>query len=332
LDDAVSGARKSILGIAAVIVVIVLPGLLLVVAGRDDIASVSALAAVAGVMPALMVNGRVAVGTAVGVGLASALAVPVAHNPWGAALLMALAAGATGLTARIGASRAVVMAPISLAFLIAEPPIAASGDPVPGLLVGAVALVSALWGALAVAVLRKGHSALPPSHSSRIRTVAFALVLAVSVGGATWLLVDLDLGHGGAWFVMTLLIVLQPYLKDAWSRTLQRAAGTVVGFVIAMVIYALLDLPVVMYVLAAAFMTLAMVALVVQHRPYWQYVALLTPAVVLLEGSSGSVMDTALQRVGFTLLAAAIAVVIEVVLGAVLRGLAERRSTRRASA
>ena len=106
----------------------------------------------------------------------------------------------------------------------------------------------------------------------------------------------------------------------------ERASGTVIGFGIAIVLYAILDLPAVLYVCAAVLMVLALVALQVQHRPYWQYVALLTPAVVLLEGGSGSVVDTALARLGFTLLGAALAVAIELALAPLARSLARRYS------
>lgn len=315
------------MGLVAVVLVITLPGLVLTIAGRDDLAGMTAMAAVAGVLPALLVGTRIAVGTAVGLGVAAAAAVAVSDQPWLAALLMALAAGAVGLSSRVGAQRALVTAPITLAFLLAEPPRDVAGDMVPSLVVGATMLAAALWAALVGSfMMRKRHR--PASQPlSWYRAGAYAGVLAVAVGGASWLLVDLELGHGGAWFVMTLLIVLQPYLKDSWEKTIQRASGTVIGFVIALVLYALLDIPAVLYVIASVLMLLALVALVVKHRPYWQFVALLTPAIVLLEGGSGSVVDTAIARLGFTLLGVGVAVAIELAAVPILRSVARRHPT-----
>ena len=311
-------------GLVAVTVAVTLPGLLLTIAGRDDLAGMTAMAAVAGVLSALVVGPRMAVAAAVGLGVAATAAVAVTDQPWLAALLMATAAGAVGLSSRVNAQRVLATAPITLAFLLADPPRDAAGEPVGALVVGVAMLGSALWAALVVSVVMRTHHRPATQVLSWYRAGAYAAVLAVAVGGASWVLVDLQLGHGGAWFVMTLLIVLQPYLKDSWEKTLQRASGTLIGFVIALVLYAILDIPAVLYVMASILMLLALVALVVKQRPYWQFVALLTPAVVLLEGGSGSVVDTAVQRLGFTLLGVAVAVAIELAAVPILRSVARR--------
>lgn len=321
-----SAARSTVLGLVAVTVVVTVPGLALVVAGRSDVASVTALAAIAGLIPALTAGPRVAVGTAAAVGIGSAVAVAATDQPWLAALLMAAAGGAVGLSARLGAQRFVTMGPISLVFLIAEPPMSAAGAPVPPTVVGAVALGSALWAALAGSVLMRSRKRPDLQQLSWFRSGGYAVVLALAVGAASWVMVDRQLGHGGAWFVMTLIIVLQPYLQDAWRKTLERALGTVIGFAIALLAYTIIDAPAVLYVLSAVFTVLALVAMMVKHRPYWQFVALLTPAIVLLEGESGSVVDTAIARLGFTLLGAAVAVAIELALAPPSRALARRYS------
>ena len=317
-------------GLVAVTVAVTLPGLVLTIAGRDDLAGMTAMAAVAGVLPALLVGPRMAVAAAVGLGVAATAAVAVTDRPWLAALLMAAAAGAVGLSSRVNAQRVLATAPVTLAFLIADPPRDAAGVPVGPIVVGAAMLASALWAALVVSVVMRTHHRPETQTLSWYRAGAYAVVLAVAVGAASWVLVDRQLGHGGAWFVMTLLIVLQPYLKDSWDKTLQRAAGTFIGFVIALVLYAILDIPAVLYVMASILMLLALVALVVKHRPYWQFVALLTPAVVLLEGGSGSVVDTALERLGFTLLGVGVAVAIELAAVPILRTVARRHPSDRA--
>ena len=92
-----------------------------------------------------------------------------------------------------------------------------------------------------------------------------------------------------------------------------------------MILYAVLqDVPVALYVAAGVGIVAALTLRYTTTRPYWQYVAILTPAIVLLEGLGRSVIDTAESRLGFTLLAAGIAVGIE----AVARPLYRRRATR----
>ena len=310
--------------IVAVTVVVLLPGLVFSALGFGGFSGVSALAAIAAAIPTMRVSPRLGATVVAAVTLASALTVPAATDAVWAGLLMAAVAGLTGVAGRFGAASAVIMAPISIVFLLVEPPTTVDGRPAGMWLVGAVVLASSAWAVGVAALLARGHERTRGQRQSWVRTGLYAGVLAVVVGVATAVVVDRGLGHGGGWFVMTLFIVIQPYVQDALRKTAERGLGTVLGFVIAITVIALLPTELLRYVAGSVFAVLAMRALFVQHRPYWQYVTLLTPSVVLLEGAGSNAMGTAWQRLLFTLLGVAVAVSIELALYPVFRHAAER--------
>ena len=306
-----TATHPRILGLLLVLVAIVLPGLVLTILGRSEAAGVTTLAAMAGLIAMIAAGPRIAMPLVVLLGPASAFAVLVSNRPLGAAILMGGVVAGIGLTARIHLSNFLSIAPISVLFLIADPPTGPDGQPLPAALVGVVALGSALWAAGVGWLLVRHRDRHPSAALGWGRAAGYAAALGLLSAGATWFLVDRQLGHDGAWFVMTLLIILQPSVRDAWSKTLQRAAGTVVGFGLALLTYLVLGRDVVIYLAAAGFLALAVLAWQAWHRPYWQFVAFLTPAIVLFEGASTSVVDTAVARLGFTLLAVVVALAVE---------------------
>jgi hypothetical protein len=317
-----SAARTRVLGLLLVLAAITLPGLALTALGHSEAAGVTTLAAIAGLIPMIAAGPRIAVPIVLLLGPASALAVTVSNRPLGAAVLMGGVVVGVGLTSRVHLSNYLTIAPISVLFLIADPPSGPDGQPLPAVLIGVVAVGSALWAAGVGWLLVRHRDRHPAAALGWKRAGGYAAVLGVLSGSATWILVDHQLGHDGAWFVMTLLIILQPSVRDAWDKTLQRAAGTIVGFGLALLTYVVLGRDVGIYLAAAGFIALAVLAWQVWHRPYWQYVALLTPAIVLFEGASTSVVDTAVARLGFTLLAVAVALAVEAIAVAVGRRVA----------
>lgn len=307
--------RASVMaGITILLALAFVPGLMMTGLGYPVLTSVATIAALGTLLPALLAPRGIAVAATVLTVALSGLAGPAATTPWLAAVVLGLTGALVGAAATRNASGSLVVAAIGIVFLIAEPPALADvGLGVGWTLVLATA-GAAVWGLLAGLVIRRRRppSAQEPDPASRARVGAYAGTLAVVLGISGWFVVALDLGHGGGWFLMTFLIILQPYLQDAWRLTVERAIGTVAGVLLAMILFALLqDVPVVLYVVAAIATVLALTIRTTTDRPYWQYVVALTPGVVLLEGLGRSVIDTAEARVGFTLLAAGIALGIE---------------------
>ena len=151
---------------------------------------------------------------------------------------------------------------------------------------------------------------LPALHRlTPSRSLGYAITLGLLVGTASAVMVGQDWGHGGAWFVMTLIIVMQPYLQDSWHKALQRGAGTIAGVVVAVAIASVVSEAWLTYVIAVACLFFAVRLRLQPNRPYWSFVLLLTPAVVLIEGQSASIDATALARLTATLGAVAIGLI-----------------------
>lgn len=228
------------------------------------------------------------------------LATWVAPNPWLAAAVLAVAAFLRGYAAKAGMHDALVMTVIALGFIVASP--VQSGMPLPSpAFVALVTLVAGLWATLVMFLLRhrlhvREHTGLDPT-----RVLAFSLVLAFLVGVATWFVVDLDLGHTGGWIILTILVVFQPSLGAGFRKAAHRAAGTILGFVIAILVGAVVPPGALLYVVGTVFL-MAAFTFMLQGRPYWLYATVLTPAIVLLESAGSTVTIVAEERLGATLI------------------------------
>jgi uncharacterized membrane protein YgaE (UPF0421/DUF939 family) len=130
---------------------------------------------------------------------------------------------------------------------------------------------------------------------------------------ATWVVVDRDLGHTGGWVILTIVVIVQPALGAGLTKAAQRAAGTVLGFAIAIAIGSILGTGPLLYALGTAFLMAALVVML-QGRPYWVYAALLTPAIVLLESAGSTVDQVAKERLAATLAGVAITILVLLVL------------------
>ncbi|MDD2858016.1 MAG: FUSC family protein [Candidatus Nanopelagicales bacterium] len=243
-------------------------------------------------------------------------------HAWAAALVMAAAALLRGLTAIDGLHNALMTSVITLGFVVAKPPTPQTDLAAP-VAVALVVLATCLWVTLIALVTRRWSRKPALVRIPRQRAIAFSVVLALMVGAATWFVVRLDLGEGGAWIILTLLVVVQPYLKDGMRKAIERSAGTLLGFVLAVAIGLLTTSSMVLGILGAACMVTATAAMIL-GRPYWQYAAFLTAAIILFVGSDGSVLHTAEVRLGATLIAVVATMAVIIVLTPVARNLADR--------
>lgn len=252
----------------------------------------------------------------------------VALNPWFAALVLAVAAFLRGYAAKVGMHDALVMTVIALGFFVASPiPLGASGvfNPIP-VYVTVVSFMAALWATLVMFLLRhrlhvREHVAIDP-----VRVLPFSLVLAGLVGVATWFVVDLNLGHTGGWIILTILVVLQPSLGAGFTKAAHRAAGTIIGIIIAVVIGTLVTNQGLLYVVGTAFLLVAF-TFMLQGRPYWLYATVLTPAIVLLESAGSTVRELSEERLGATLIGVAATVLVMLALAPFAKYLTVNRRT-----
>lgn len=303
------GAAKKVVGmLVGVILGVMGPGIVLAALGYPAVLNTWILASLGGWMVGMFVGRELGVLLGVGLGIFLTLGYAFAFNPWLAGVVLGCAAAVYGTTARWGVSGRLVTGMVAVSFTIAQPaPILSDAGVWPNAaLTGAVGLLAALWGMLIGQLMGKS-TPKPTLEPLPVRQATnYAWVMAIVLGTATWFVSFMQWQHGGAWFLLTLIIILQPRFADTVTKTLHRALGTVVGFVIAMIVALVVPWTGLIMLLAVVFMTIAMVIVMRPGTPYWLFVTFLTPAIVLMGGAGGSIVETDVTRLGFTLLGVAV--------------------------
>lgn len=313
MESAARQAKTLVLFVALMVIAGFLPAITLGLLGLSNAVNVAILAGLSAFIACMGGTGwRTGLVIAVPFAVLAGLAVWVAPNPWLAALVLAFSAFLRGYAAKAGLHDALGMTVIALGFIVASPPTPEASIAAP-LFVAAISLVAMLWATMVMFLLRNRlhrhrHVPLDP-----IRVLAYSIVLALLVGVATWVVVDRDLGHTGGWVILTIVVIVQPALGAGLTKAAQRAAGTVLGFAIAIAIGSILGTGPLLYALGTAFLMAALVVML-QGRPYWVYAALLTPAIVLLESAGSTVDQVAKERLAATLAGVAITILVLLVL------------------
>lgn len=312
------------LGLVALTVGLLVPSAIAMAGGRTDIASAIFLPVMAGMLPMALAGPRAALLAIPVLTVASALAVIARGEALGAALTMGATALVIGLTCRYGASKALVMVPVTVGFVVCVPPSLDADITINTGLVALVTAIGALWGAGVGWVVTRKSKRPELKPETWQRAWAYAITLAVLTSGAAGISVATNWGHTGGWFVLTVVVVFQPYLRDAFDKTLQRAGGTVVGIAAALLINLVVTNATITAVIGTVLFPIAIIVLIKPKYAYWMYAAVLTLAIVLLEGSSGSVVSTAFERLAATFAGAALSLAAVALLTPVYRVRAEK--------
>ena len=324
--------RKSVgTGLFMVITTVVMfvPPVIAHAAGYPSLAGALVMPTVAAFLPALLADTRTSIFAAGMVSAGSAAAVAVSGNSILAGLTMAAVAFITGLGCHWGRSKNLMIVPITVGFVICLPPNAASDRATDALLVGAASLAAALWGTLAGSLLGRRSPKPPHKPEVWVRTLWYAAVLAILTGVAAGISVGISWGHAGAWFIMTVVLVFQPYLQDAFQRTWQRGAGTVIGVLLAFLIHLVMPWSTVELILGEIFLIVSMLVISTGKYPYWFFTSLITPAIVLLAGSSGNFMATDGARLLATFAGVGLAFAAEFLLAPTYRARAKKHNLER---
>lgn len=318
-----------VIAIIASSVAMVVPPVIASAAGFSSIAGVLVMPVMAGLLPAVLVGMRTALFAAVVVSIATTAAAITTGDVWLSALVMGTTALITGLACRWGHSKQLVVVLITVGFAVSAPAAAVTDGTIHALILGVASLAAALWGVAAGWLLAR-HTPRQPVHSeSWARTWAYAIVLAILTGVAAGISVAINWGHAGGWFILTVVLVFQPYLQDSLQRMWQRAGGTVLGVVAAFAIHALVPWATVELVLGLALLVTSIVIIVNPKYPYWLFTSLLTPGIILMAGSSGNFDATALARLAATFAGAALALVAVVLLTPLYSTAAKKAGTDR---
>ncbi len=149
---------------------------------------------------------------------------------------------------------------------------------------------------MAVAHLRSGSAEV--RHGLRCAVAA----------GCTYLIVHLLQLPFGYWATMATMLVMQPSVADSWSRSMERAVGSIVGGILAVVLCLFIHSP-----LALALLVFPMAALAMGLRPvsYGLYSLFLTPVFVLVADVATEPqlqLSNALLRAGNNVIGAVVAI------------------------
>jgi hypothetical protein len=300
-------SRFTILALLVSVVAFVMPFLVLSSLGYTNIAPVVSLVSFGILITAILLGLRIAIGASVVTGVVATLTSIASSTTLIAIIAMVLIAIGFGITARYGWNRALATLPVALSFLVAESP--AEGSWPASLVMGVAMVLSGIVVSLLVVLIRhiSKKPALPaPAELSWTRTWAFVLLLAAATVVTSSIAILNDWGHTGGWLIMTPFIVMQPYVQDGWRKSLDRGAGTLAGFLVAMAVGTYIANTTVLYLISFAFMVGAVYTMV-SHRSYALYAFFLTPTIVIIEGIGRSVTQTAENRLVATALGVAIA-------------------------
>ena len=301
---------------SAIVLALLLPGLLLFPLQMSQAMALFAYGVMSGFLVALLVSPRVALLVSAAFAVANMLAYLASPSTVLAALVMGASVLLYALTARRGISGYIVMAPTSVAFTLTQPPtmLPDSSAVADVLLVGLLAVIAGLWGAAAGAFIGRRVPKRRLGQMNARVTWIVAVTMAVVCAGVLAAVLALGQRQYGAWILLTLLIVMQPGLHKTWQKVRDRLLGTLAGFIVAIVIAIPLHGHPVALSLAAVVLFAIATYVQISGQRYWRFVMFLTPGVVLIVGSSSSVAVTDIARVVGTLIGAAIAVILLLIL------------------
>ncbi len=234
---------------------------------------------------------------------------PVAGSPiLGTLFITAMALLLVGCSLR-GVHLSMVMVPISVCLVMVAPPsltgeIGTMQSEITAAYcveLGAVMAFGGLWGGLillaATRVLRLPVMPADPLTNLGAWSYGTALIPTTAIAGFAilrWLPES-----AGAWVLLTLFIVIRPFADLTLVRAGHRVLGTVIGVVIAVGIALVITGGLAQFWIGVVLMVAAIAIYV--SAPYWVYVAVLTPAVVLFGAAGPGTFSRDLDRLKFTL-------------------------------
>lgn len=319
---------KAGLKVLLVLVVASLPSLLLAALGWPGAPVVGAFGAIGALSAAIIGGFRIGVLAAVIIAIGAVIGIAVRDHSVAVAALMIALGGVYGRIAATGVGSAAAMIPALVPYFIEDPPgLFTSGVPDINAqyYIGTAAVVvgSGIWGSWLASRISKGKTRLSPPTPVNL-TVGYGLALGAAAGLSAAIAIDHVPQAHWAWLTLTIFVLADPSGRLNVRKVVERLFGTFLGFGFALL---LLQLP--SNAMWAAFVALALLTLALtarqEGRPYWFYVALLTPVIVLLSSASGTGEQMAGERLWFTALGAAIVVALTVILNQLYSGVVKTR-------
>lgn len=296
-------------GLVVVLVASMIPGILLTTFGMPAAGSAASLGAIGGAIAIVSTTRRNAAWAALVMGAAVFLAASTASVPFLAVTAFVLIGAFTGLLNYRGLSAAFIFVPICAGFALTQSSVLTHNGVVNALFIGAVTAGAAVLPALLVPLIAKNLPVAPVTVFAPGVVIGYAINLALLLGVTSFLTLHFAINHLGSWLILTIAVIVQPSLQATWTKGLQRAAGTLLGFFIAVGVAGSIPLPGLFFAIGNLFIVLALMQRV-RNRPYWQYAMFLTPGIVLLDGTNASILSTADDRLLATFVGAMICLVV----------------------
>ena len=268
--------------------------------------------AVAAICVGVTGNRQLIAGSIVVVPLLAGLAVLLHPHPVAGGIFFGCVVALSGLAARKRLENQVRMVPINLSIMLTFPPRdgLGHGPRVDALVITAVALLAMVWTMALVirpVLKRVPPLSLPADRTNRVADT-YSLIAGVACGIAAWAALSVWPGLAGAWLLITMVAIIQPDNDGAFRRGAQRVGGTILGILAAIALGLVATNAVVDVMLGTILMIMAIHILLIARRPYWVGIAVLTPAVVLINMPGRTLLSVSVDRLAFTLLGVAIAV------------------------
>lgn len=166
---------------------------------------------------------------------------------------------------------------------------------------------SALWVALLGFLLLYDLPKLPVKETTRHDRVVFGVALCLTLGVSTFVLMTFTSGGHAWWVLLTIMVVMEPGYGHTLRRSIERAGGTVLGGALAMLMIVWVHNSMALNIIGLLLAIGTAVTFIV--APYWVFATSLTMAIVVLMTPAEHAVRASYERVGYTVLAAIIAVV-----------------------
>jgi hypothetical protein len=289
----------------AAIVIMVVPTIVVAVIGLKSADSLAMLAAMGGLFSAAGLGWRGLSVLTLASGLGTFLASLVGTNPLSSAVLMLAVGVALGAGNKWGMSVWNFMFPVLVAAVIAQPPHLIDGTLANAAVTGATTMGCILLGGfLTMLLVRKPVQTTVATYPLKVN-VMYAVNLGLLLAGAGYFAAVIHQELLGMWAALTVVVILiEPYAGQTSSKALQRAGGTILGFLLAIGVSASFLPDFLFYAAGLLFLEVALLLRFRGRRKYWEYVMFLTPGVVLLSGSPAHVDQVSDYRLYATVLAA----------------------------
>lgn len=310
------------LAILAALLVIASPFAILAAFWWPSAIKVASLAALLAVTAYISSSRDVAAKIVIVFALVAALGVAVSTSVILSTLVIAACAGLSAYTSRWGLASAALMVPVLVPYLIHEPPLPLPNGDTGGAYYLSIAVVAAVAGLWAVAVLAFAlrHRSVSPVPLSKVAVpdaILGAVLVALVCGAIAFVALTWFAASMWVWLLLTILLLTKPTQGLNLIQTRDRAIGTVAGAAVAGLIAASRVPGLVMGALALI-LVVAALTVMLSGKPYWLYASFLTPAVVLMDASATDGVELAFQRAVYTLVGAVVAVALAFVINLVV--------------